>query len=192
MTADWSRAVDVARLADAGEVREFDVDLAEFPRLAEQLAGVGGRARGSLQVSRERGVPLVDIEISAEVPLVCQRCLGRMELAVQSAARVAVVADLAAADALDAGIEPFLATEGRIVLRELAEEQLLLALPLVARHADADQCEASSAAATDAPAAFAGDVAAVADKTDDISEQSGVLVTQKPFAELGELLKRRR
>ncbi len=169
MAADWSRPVDVTRLADAREVCEFDVDLAEFPRLEDQLARQGARARGSLRVDRERAVPVVDVAVRAEVPLTCQRCLGVVEVAVESAARVAIVADLAAADALPADLDPFIAADGRVALRELAEEQLLLALPLVARHEDDAQCAAAKAAAE--PAA---------------------LVTQKPFAELGELLKRSR
>ncbi len=60
-------------------------------------------ARGSLRASsRVRGVRMVDVVVQADIPLVCQRCLGVVEVPVDSAARVAIVADLAAADALDA------------------------------------------------------------------------------------------
>jgi uncharacterized protein len=189
MPADWSRAVDVDRLADAGEGREFDVDLAEFPRLEDQLARVGGRARGSLRVTRERGVPVVDVAVRGDIPLVCQRCLGVVDVPVDSAARVAIVADLAAADALDGGLDPFIAADGRVALRELAEEQLLLALPLVPRHDDAAQCESALAAAQ-----RAGATRQAAGRTGvhDAAGESAVQVTQKPFAELGELLKRSR
>mgnify|MGYP000712034672 CR=1 FL=1 len=195
MPADWSRPVDVDRLADAGEVREFDVDLAEFPRLEDQLARRGGRARGSLSVSRERGVRVVAVAVQADIPLVCQRCLGVVEVPVDSAARVAIVADLAAADKLEGELDPFVAADGKIVLRELAEEQLLLALPLVPRHEDVAQCER----VVDAPGreiarphAGRGVQHEWREGADEESEESGEQVTQKPFAELGELLKRKR
>jgi uncharacterized protein len=199
MPADWSRPVDVDRLADAEETREFDVELAEFPRLAAELGRDGGRARGSLSVSRERRVPVVEVEVEAQLPLVCQRCLGVVEVPVASSARVAVVPDLAAADALSAEFDPCIADQGRVVLRDIAEEQLLLALPLVARHDDEAQCQAVLAGAS---AGRGRETARLQSARRDeagreraggvLEEDSGAPVTQKPFAELGELLKRKR
>ena len=190
MPADWSRPVDVDRLADAEETRDFDVALAEFPRLLDQIAAdAGGRAHGRVSIARERRVPVVDVEVRANLPLVCQRCLGIVEVQVEAGARVAVVADLAAADALDADLEAFIAPDGKVALRDLAEEQLLLSLPLVARHEDESQCEAvtsaSAAAAGEQDLGHEGARGA-------IPEEEVAPVTQKPFAELGELLKRKR
>lgn len=203
MPADWSRPVDVERLADVGERHDFDVDLAEFPRLADQLARSGARARGSLQVAREQRVPVVDVEVHAQLPLICQRCLEVVEVMVEGRARVAVVADLASADALGADFDPFLSTDGRLALRDLAEEQLLLGLPLVARHADDDpQCGsglAASAAIRAEDAARRDDAVQQDRRGPDGGARSATAdadaaapVTQKPFAELGELLKRKR
>jgi uncharacterized protein len=203
MPADWSRPVDVDRLADAGEVREFDVDLAEFPRLEDQLARGGARARGSLSVARERGVAVVEVAVQAAIPLRCQRCLGIVEVPVESTARVAVVKDLAAADALEADLEPFIAADGRLALRDLAEEQLLLSLPLVPRHEQDAQCDAAGVAALAEEAARARAQADAGEAGEGPKErrregaagvpgESGEEVTQKPFAELGELLKRSR
>lgn len=199
MPVDWSRPVDVDRLADAGETRDFDVDLAEFPRLAAELGRAGARARGSLSVSRERRLPVVEVEVEARLPLVCQRCLGVVEVPVESSARVAVVPDLATADALGTDLDPFIAAEGRVVLRDLAEEQLLLALPLVPRHEDLALCEAELAATPSRAARLV--VQSETARRDEAGrerargvpdEDSGAPVTQKPFAELGELLKRKR
>ena len=165
---------------------------------------VGARARGSLSVARERGVPVVEVAVEADIPLVCQRCLGVVEWPVESMARVAIVKDLAAADRLDAEFDPFIAADGRLALRDVAEEQLLLALPLVPRHEDDAQCEAAGVAALaeeaararrqaeDAPPAAAGAVNERREGAAEASEESDAQVTQKPFAELGELLKRSR
>lgn len=137
--------------------------------------------------------------MQADIPLQCQRCLGIVEVSVDSAARVAIVKDLAAADALEADLDPFIAADGRLALRDLAEEQLLLALPLVPRHEGDAQCEslvaAAQAAAEDAMVRQETDPGpreAGRKGADDAAEESAAQVTQKPFAELGELLKRSR
>ena len=48
--------------------------------------------------------------------------------------------DEAAAAAVPATHDAIVMTEGRVALEELVEEQLLLAMPLVAMHADAAIC----------------------------------------------------
>lgn len=170
MPADWSRQLDVDRLADTGERREFDLPLRELPRLAPELASLDGAAQCRLSFTRERGQPIADVTVKARLGLRCQRCLRPVWLEVDNASRVWLVADLAAAEAQDPGIEPTLAPEGRIVLRDLVEEELLLAVPLVPRHEDASQC-----AALEQPAD---------------EQQDAQQVVQRPFAGLGELLKR--
>ena len=164
MPADWSRTVDVERLADVGEVREFDLPYAELPRLAAELASLEGVARCRVAFSRERGFPVADIDVRARLPLRCQRCLQTAPLEVAQRSRVWHVAEPAAADRLEAGIEPVLAPDGRIALRDLVEEELLLVVPLVPRHEDEADCGRVSS-----------------DEAD---------VKQTPFAGLGELLKR--
>jgi uncharacterized metal-binding protein YceD (DUF177 family) len=90
-----------------------------------------------------------------------------------------------------------------LALRDLAEEQLLLALPLVPRHDDDAQCESAGVVALAEEAAMArwqADEAATAyparergrEGAAGASGESDAPVTQKPFAELGELLKRSR
>jgi uncharacterized protein len=166
MPADWSRQLDVDRLADAGEQREFDLPLRELPRIAPSLASPEGVAKCRVGFSRERGQPIAQVAVQARLGLRCERCLKPVWTEVDEASQVWLVTDPAHADALDPGIEPTLAPQGRIVLRDLVEEELLLAVPLVPRHEDARQC---------APAA------------ESAAEPEAV---QRPFAGLGELLKR--
>ncbi len=167
MPADWSRPVDVERLADAGETREFDLPLRELPRLLPSLAVADGSAHCRIVFARERGAPTATVAVQARLGLRCERCLRPVWLEVDDESSVWLVTDPAKADDLDPGIEPTLAPQGWIALRDLAEEELLLALPLVARHEQLDEC---------APVA--------AERS--ASEQ----VVQRPFAGLGELLKR--
>lgn len=179
MAADWSRAVEVGRLADAGERLDFDARPAEFPRLVRELAAATGRVQGHLQFARERGQAVVELRLRAVLPLVCQRCLGPVDVEVGSDVRVALVDDLDEADRLDAGIEPVVVEGGRVSPRDLVEEELLLAVPLVPRHEDESKCgtRAAAEAAPGLPRAVPAD-------------RPAQVETQKPFAGLGELLKR--
>ena len=167
MPADWSRPVDVERLADAGERRENDLSLASLPRLAPDLAMTDGTVHARIGFARERKQPVADIEVRARLPLRCQRCLQPMWLDVDQQSRVWLVTDLAKVDREEMGLEPILAPEGHIALRDLVEEELLLAVPLVPRHEDESDCTAGSA------------------------ESEEEEVVQRPFAGLGELLKRK-
>jgi uncharacterized metal-binding protein YceD (DUF177 family) len=105
---------------------------------------------------------------------------------------VALVADFEGADRAPAGLESVLAEGGRVVLRDLAEEEVLLALPLVPRHG-----MEGDAAGDDGHACSAFDAAPAAQvlelpPTGTLADEEFEEVTQKPFAELGELLKRGR
>ncbi len=68
-------------------------------------------------------------------------------------------------------LEPVLAEDDRLRLRDLVEEELLLSLPIVPLHADPKDCEAG--------------VKRVLDE-----ESAATPTTQRPFERLGELLKR--
>jgi uncharacterized protein len=81
-----------------------------------------------------------ELDYRASVDLLCQRCLDpfRHELA----EHVQVV--LADADALPAtapeGFEPFELEEGRLQPAQLIEDELIVAIPLVPKHARLEDC----------------------------------------------------
>ncbi|MFO1427144.1 MAG: YceD family protein [Steroidobacteraceae bacterium] len=185
MPPDWSRPVDVERLADRRERLEFRVAPAQFPRLREQLDGNAGEVVGQVEFERLQGVPVAHLVVEARVPLTCQRCMRPVIVPIESDTRVALVEDLDAADRLPTGLDSVFAEGGRVVLRELVEEELLLGLPLVARHEAAAELQGDAVADCAAQERPEQPVAARA-------EGAPQEVTQKPFAELGELLKRGR
>lgn len=165
MPDGWSRAYDAEHLADRRTDIDFAIPLGELPRLAPQLARPDSVARGTASFGRERSLAVVDLTVEAVVPLTCQRCLAPMSWPVASRTRVAIVADAAAADRVAPEFETVIAPGGRISVRELVEEELLLGLPVVALHAQGESCGARVGG--------------------DPGEE-----TQKPFAGLAELLKR--
>ena len=172
MSPPWSKPLDVDRLAEAEADVDFAVPLAELPRLRAQLANVAGEVHGHAHFRRAASIPVVELTLQGTARLACQRCLGAMDIGVEATAEVGLVATEADVSRVPEELEPVLAPEGRISVGELIEEELLLTLPIVPLHAEGDACDAAAAAAPRAQ-----------------SEREGG-ETQKPFAQLAELLKR--
>jgi len=93
----------------------------------------------SRRVEGRQPVPAVTGKARVTLPLVCERCLGLMELALE--ADIAFL--LPDADMTDEALPGFEVwqVEGRGVrLLDLVEEELLLALPLALMHEDRSRC----------------------------------------------------
>jgi uncharacterized protein len=185
MSEDWSKLRDVDPLA-GGRVRlDFEIPLAELPRLRAHLARVEGSVAGHVSFERERGLPVAEVAVACRVALTCQRCLEPLELPVQSEGRVALVADESEGDRAPAELETIRAPGHRIALRDLVEEELLLALPIVPRHAAAEcgperSALAQSGGAPGSPNRRSG-AAGAPDEPDE---------KHRPFERLDELFKR--
>ena len=164
MSEAWSKPRDVGLLAAEQADLELAIPLAEFPRVRARLGANEGTISGHVRFGRDGEFAVAALEVSGSVPLVCQRCLKLMPWKIDGSALVALIATDSQADRVPEHLEPMLAAGGKISLRDLLEEELLLALPIVALHTDERAC---------APAC-AGEESAV----------------QRPFERLGELLKR--
>lgn len=137
--------LDVAAFAAEGAELAGDWPAADFPRLTETAHAEGAAEPGEAIHWRGRGElrapvgghpqPWLHIEAETTVWLQCQRCLQpvRESLAVQRDFRF--VRNEAEAEAEDADSdEDVLALTRSLNLRDLLEDELLLALPLVPRH----------------------------------------------------------
>ena len=172
MSPPWSQPLDVDRLARGEAEIEFDVPLAELPRLKSRIAGIGGSVRGAARFARQAGFAVVELSLAGKATLQCQRCMREMELPIESMTHLALI--LAEADSAEVPeeLEPVLAREGRISTGELVEEELLLALPIVPLHEDMRECAVPASAPL-------------------LTEEAPEHVTQRPFAQLGDLLGRK-
>jgi uncharacterized protein len=72
--------------------------------------------------------------VNCDLALRCQRCLAEFALPVHSVSRVALLPDESQVDAVPEDMETALATDGRMRLRDLVEEELLLVVPSAPRH----------------------------------------------------------
>jgi uncharacterized protein len=128
------RYIDATHCAHAELALAKDFALSALPRLQE----AGALQRTSIALRLKFRVyahkPAIEGELSGSLELVCQRCLGTVQLPVQESFKVIIVADEAALAQEFEEYEPIIADAVRLDLDWLAEEQGLLAMPLVARH----------------------------------------------------------
>jgi uncharacterized protein len=171
MSPPWLQPLDIDRLSDAEADVDFAVPLAELPRLRAQLTSVSGEAHGRVHFRRMAGVAVAELSLHGTAHLVCQRCLQTMDVDVEAATEIGLIAHEADADRVPEELEPVLAPDGRLSVAELVEEELLLTLPIVPLHTQAE-----------------GGVCVVADAPS-LATNGREEEVQKPFAQLAELLK---
>lgn len=161
------RQVDVLKLCQQSLVLEGQVPLAELPRLAEALpVDVGNRVlQPVLHFSvDDEGHRLMQGHLEISVPMVCQRCLEIMEYPIHADLHCAFVVSDEQAKSLPAHLEPvMLETDAtHTALYDLLEDELLLSLPIAARH---EHCGEQQ-----------------------VEKQQQTEARKKPFADLAELL----
>jgi len=176
MSLGWSRRAPVDSLVGTEAAIDFTIPLAELPRVSHELSSSDGDAYGKVRFSRERGQAIADLEVSAQPEVVCQRCMQPMRWPVTVKSPIALVSDYDAADRVPEGLEIFLVEADSVSVRDLVDEEILLALPNAARHAEGSEC-------ADGAMQLPGHEVD-ADEAEDPQ-------VQKPFAQLGELLKRK-
>jgi uncharacterized protein len=134
--------IDGFEFATAGATQEGTLPISGFPRLQDVLVSDKGEAAYTLRgVRDERGRPSLRLQVHATLQLRCQRCLGPLSTEVDSDEVLVLAASQAEVDADPVTVDmPSRVVAGKeMPVRGLVEDELILALPLAARHED---CEA--------------------------------------------------
>ena len=139
--------LDVKAFAQAGGHLSGHDTLLKYQRLAEEGKGLHPDLRVDWMVDGEvrathgmDGQIWLRLKASASLPMICQRCLHTVDAPLEVEREFRFVADEAAAEALDSDSEEdLLALSREFNLRELIEDELIMALPVVPRH---DECPA--------------------------------------------------
>lgn len=131
--------IDPLRLARAGAQLRGRLPLAEMERFAPLLADAQGEVEVALDfdIDAERRT-FMRLHLKAEVSLVCQRCLGPVRHAIEVERLLGVVTSETQAENLPGIYEPLYVTEEPLFLREVIEDELILSLPIVPRHAEGE------------------------------------------------------
>ena len=156
MAAGLPDLVDCARLAEEAALLQREYELGKLPRLRDLLAEPRGTLSATFAFAKlPSGRPGVLVSIEAAPQLVCQRCLQGFGLRASGASEIEFATSEDPEDAESEG-EFFRMENGRVSLRELAEEELLLALPVVAAHDAPQDCGGAPTVASDRTRPFAG------------------------------------
>ena len=130
-------------MAEAGREFSGSLDLAGLARLAPLLGSRTGTLDVRLTLDRdEAGIRFLAGRVTGPLQLVCQRCLGAMEFTVDSEFRLGLVRSEEEAERLPSGYEPLLVDMEPMPLAKIVEDEVLLALPIVALHGKPHPCAA--------------------------------------------------
>ncbi|HQR60957.1 MAG TPA: DUF177 domain-containing protein [Methylophilaceae bacterium] len=112
----------------------------DLGRLADMLHGRDGELRYALKGSIDKqGKPQLELHLQGKLNLVCQRCLGAVEFALDSTTRFIIVASeemLPAPEDEDDTVD-YMVADQHLSVEALIEDEVLLSLPLAPAH---EQC----------------------------------------------------
>lgn len=141
---------DAFKLAAQGGKLDGRLDARTLEAVEDQLAEGAGAVPIAWSVTGRRsaaGRPALAIGLDGVVPLVCQRCLGRVDWPVAQRTEVLLARDEAELKRLDDELEDeVVLAQGPLDAERLVEDELVLALPFAPRHEG--ECPAAGAGRT--------------------------------------------
>jgi uncharacterized protein len=178
-TGSAGNTIDATICAHAGTTIERRYTAADTQRLREAGAQEGTAFTAIFGFSQLEGRVAIDGELEGVVVLTCQRCMRPFEWQLQEAFQVVLVRTEADLEQEPANYEAIVADPAHADLLALAEDQALLALPLVPKH-EAENCDVAEAPAVSDATEARGTI----DEKGDAE-----LTTQRPFGNLRDLMR---
>jgi len=133
MSATLPPQMDVWRMVANQRQFEGSLPLARMPRLVELLADADGECRYVIEFYRDTlKIDVMHMQLSASLPLICQRTLERFVYQVEIDQRLGLISEESQEASLPEGMEAVLIEgNGEVSPFQLIEDELLLAVPLV-------------------------------------------------------------
>ncbi len=129
------RIVDALKLCQQRAHIAGFVEFAQLSRLDGVLSAPEGQVAVDIQFAvDEQHRKVLSGRIVASVPLTCQRCLGTMMWPLDNRFELALVWDEEQAAQLPRTLDPVLVEDTELDVFSVVEDEILLALPLVAHH----------------------------------------------------------
>ena len=139
--------VEPFKWADRGAEVDVTVPLKSFTRLLGGALSVEGVVTVRCDFARDaQGRAWLSGTAAATVSLTCQRCLEAVQVELDADFRLALVGDEAEAEALPEEDDYLVVGDDSLVLQEVVEDELILALPLAPTHDDCELAYVSDAA----------------------------------------------
>jgi len=132
------KMIDLRRIADQDSEYQTSMQASLLPRLTEAVDSIDEEIAVNLRFFRnEQGRLCVKGEVSTRAGMRCQRCLKTSEQSLLASIDMVVVFSDDQAKSLPKELDAWV-VEGTANLHALIEDELLLAMPIVAYHPDAD------------------------------------------------------
>lgn len=129
------QSVTVKKLVDSGASLTGSVNPDRLPRLAEAVVDISSAFDVQMDFGkREDYKSKIDVQIDGAVDMQCQRCLQSVSAPIYVSTTLIVVAHDEEAKSRIRDCEPIVLEEGMLDIDSMIEEEVLLALPLIAMH----------------------------------------------------------
>ena len=127
--------VDYRKLVGNRTKLDGTVPVSSFHRLVESISNDKGEVHTRLEFRRgKKQKTLIIGHLVADLELLCQNCMETFSFQVESSFRWSLVKDEDALIDLDPEDEGVICGEDKINIVELLEDELLVSLPMVAKH----------------------------------------------------------
>ncbi|MEW6467195.1 MAG: YceD family protein [Pseudomonadota bacterium] len=135
MFDQWQQPLDVRALIRQGITLKGEVQVAELLRLRDTVLQ-DAPVRFSFSFGKsDEGLAVVTGKVRGTVELTCQRCLEPVPIEVDADVALGVVDSEVEAKRLPPDLDPLVLGEDPVRLVDLIEDEVLLALPVVPMHA---------------------------------------------------------
>lgn len=115
--------------------------LQQLPTLAADCVGDSGNLEADLQLEMQGRWPVMTGAVKATVKMTCQRCLEAVDVPLSAQMSLGFSQSEEALEELPDNLEPYLLEEEEIPLADVLEQELILAMPIVAYHAECKPAE---------------------------------------------------
>lgn len=129
------KQIEPLRLVEKGEKLAGELGLDQMPRLADLILNPSGKVDVALHFTKDmQGLPWIYGKIHTQVEMACQRCLKPVSFDLEIAVNLRPVRSEADAEQLPESMDPLMVGEDPVLLIDMIEDEILLNLPLVAKH----------------------------------------------------------
>ncbi len=144
------------RFCDKSRSVKGKLAITRLPRLCDLLSETSGDVQVELnfaiddRISNQK-VRCVKGKLVAQLNLNCQRCMEPMLCSIAKEINLGLTENESELDEIPDFLEPFFAEQGLVSIVDLVEQEILLALPLIAKH-ELESCPAQQYVLTETKA----------------------------------------
>jgi uncharacterized protein len=136
----WYSLRDLETFAARQTVLTGELEVRQLSRLVGLLHSDAGSVRASLAFRQRAGTLVLTLELATTVQLVCQRCLEPFDRDISELLEFAIVTSEGMERHVPEGTEPLVLDDSRLLPAQMIEDELIVSIPYVPKHARIEDC----------------------------------------------------